>query len=121
MTGPGALSERKFSYWIKREAIRLREEAGVPMARVATIAGVKERTIQRFEALQGDQTTYPPEMDRYLDAYAAAYPGDEVSGARDIYQAALRRWQDASRPGTLPDSPLLRRIRAQREQDRLAS
>jgi hypothetical protein len=121
MAGPNALSQRKFAYWIKREAIRLREEAGVPVARIAAIAGVKERTIQRFEAFQGDQTTYPPEMDRYLDAYAEAFPGDEVRSAQDIYQAALRRWRDAGQPTRLSDSALLRRIRAQREHDRLTS
>ena len=77
----------------------LRKERGATLVEVAARAGVDPSTIYRFE----NEGRWPKDPDRTVAAYGEVVG---VKDAREIWEAALRRWRRGGASPKLPSAPV---------------
>lgn len=87
---------RKMSYWLALVLHDRRKEKGISPAKLAALADVDQSTITRFE--QGQ--SLPPEVDRYVAAYAQLLG---IEDSRELWLLALEKWRREGAPPVLSE------------------
>lgn len=103
-------SAQRYATFLSETCGVLREQHRVGQAVVAARAGVDRSSIYRFEK----EAHWPSDPDRLVAAYAEVIG---VMDARELWEAALRRWRRGGSEPRLPSSEPVARAAKDLEQD----